>query len=82
MFWNMYVGLQMDVAELEELGRQFADAIPEEQLSPAKVQEFLIAQKTNPRQAVQCVNARVDEQPNKELPEAAPVSINIATTLE
>jgi chaperone BCS1 len=61
MFMRMYADPQADMDKLQELGCQFADAIPEVGLSPAEIQGFLITKKHGPHKAVECVAAWVQE---------------------
>jgi chaperone BCS1 len=61
MFERMYQDSKTTMGELQKLGTEFADAIPEAGLSPADIQSFLIAHKHHPNEAVRGVAAWVQD---------------------
>jgi chaperone BCS1 len=62
MFVWMYQDQQVDIEELKGLGREFADKIPDEKISPADLQAFLMTKKDAPHDAVESVEAWVHDK--------------------
>ncbi len=49
----MHAAPLLDQLELERLAKEFGDAIPEDELSVASLQGYLLRNKTRPRECVQ-----------------------------
>ena len=52
---------ELSAEDLHQIGKEFSEKVPEKKFSPAEIQGFLLKQKTDPRRALQEVEAWVKE---------------------